>query len=295
MKEFLQRYLMITLGCAIVAVGIDFFLVPANILSGGLSGIALIFYYLFGLPVGVQIFVMNLPLLLASYKLLGRSYTAEVVLGTFIVSFFVDALSPIAAYNTLDDALLSAIFGGILSGIGYGTIFRFGGNTGGPDVVAVIVRKYYGYNVGMAVFAINFLITLSGMVLFGLKAALFTLIGIYLTGELTDKVIAGFNRKKKVIIVSDKSREIARAIMKSMVRGITFMKGEGAFTGNGKDVIFTVVSLTQLGKLKKAVHTVDPTAFMIISDANEVQGRGFTLDLFATEAEVRRQSKSYLP
>lgn len=295
MQDFIRRYLIIFVGCIITAVGIDFFLLPAHVLSGGLSGIAIIFYYLFGLPVGAQIFVMNLPLLFASYKLLGKSYTLDVVLGTFLVSLCLDALSFISAYNTLDDQMLSSIFGGIVSGIGYGMIFRAGGNTGGPDVIAVIAKKYYGMNVGMAVFGINFLITLIGMVLFGLKAALFTLVGIYLAGEMTDKVIAGFNRRKKVIIVSERSRLIADEIMNNIVRGITFMKGEGAFTGTPKEVIFTVVTLTQVGKIKKAVHRIDPAAFMIISDANEVHGRGFTFALTATPDDIKREmNKNHL-
>lgn len=296
MREFIRRYLIIFGGCIVAAIGINFFLLPAHVLSGGLSGIALIFHYLFGLPIGVQIFIMNLPLLAASYKLLGKPYTLDVVLGTFLVSLCLDCLSFISAYNTMDDQMLSSIFGGIVSGVGFGMIFRAGGNTGGPDVIAVIAKKYYGMNVGMAVFGINCLITLVGMILFGLKAALFTLIGIYLTGEMTDKVIAGFNRRKKVIIVSEHSRLIADEIMKNIIRGITFMKGEGAFTGEHKDVIFTVVTLTQVGKIKQAVHRIDPAAFMIISDANEVQGRGFTFSMTATIDDIKRElKKNYLP
>lgn len=288
MKTHLARYLRILIGCIIVAIGIDFFLVPAKLLAGGLGGISLIVYYMTGWPIGVQIFIMNIPLLIASYKLLGKTYTLDVVIGTFLVSACLDGLSFLPAYNTLNDPMLSAIFGGIVCGIGFGIVFRANGNTGGPDVIGVIAKKYYGMNIGMVIFGINFLITLVGMCLFGMKEALFTLIGIYLTGEITDKVIAGFNRRKKVIIISKKSREISAEIMKTMIRGITFIKGEGAFTGDDKDILFSVVSLTQIGKIKQVVRRVDPAAFMIISDANEVLGRGFTFDPFATDEEVRK-------
>lgn len=287
MKTHLIRYLRILIGCFIVAIGINFFLMPAQLLAGGLSGIALIIHYIVGWPIGVQIFIMNIPLLIASYKLLGKAYTLDVVIGTFLVSVCLDALSFLPSYNTLNDPMLSAIFGGIVCGVGFGIVFRANGNTGGPDVIGVIVKKYYGMNIGMVIFGINCLITLAGMVLFGMKEALFTLIGIYLTAEITDKVIAGFNRKKNVIIISKKSREISTEIMKTMIRGITFIKGEGAFTGEEKDILFSVVNLTQIGKIKQVVHHVDPAAFMIISDANEVMGRGFTLDTFATDEEVR--------
>lgn len=287
MKTHLIRYLRILIGCFIVAIGINFFLMPAQLLAGGLSGIALIIHYIAGWPIGVQIFIMNIPLLIASYKLLGKAYTLDVVIGTFLVSACLDALSFLPSYNTLNDPMLSAIFGGIVCGLGFGIVFRANGNTGGPDVIGVIVKKYYGMNIGMVIFGINCLITLAGMLLFGMKEALFTLIGIYLTAEITDKVIAGFNRKKKIIIISKKSREISAEIMKTMIRGITFIKGEGAFTGDEKDILFSVVNLTQIGKIKQVVHRVDPAAFMIISDANEVMGRGFTLDTFATDEEVR--------
>lgn len=289
MKQQVKRYFQILIGCAIVALGIDLFMLPAQILTGGLSGIALIFHYLYAWPVGAQIFVLNLPLLIASYKLLGKRYTLDVVLGTFIVSACIDALGFLSAYNDLNDPMLSSIFGGIVCGVGFGVVFRAGGNTGGPDVLGVIAKKYYGMDIGMVVFGVNCLITLAGMLLFGLKAALFTLIGIYLTGELTDKVIGGFNRRKKIIIISQQSEAIANEIMRTMTRGITFLEGQGAFTGKKRTLVFIVVKLTQIGKIKQVVRRVDPTAFMIISDVNEVMGRGFTVDTFATDEEIRRQ------
>lgn len=291
MKYHVTRYLYILFGCLLVAFGINLFLLPAHILSGGLSGVALIFHYLFGWPIGLQIFLINIPLLIASYKLLGKIYTVDVVIGTFLVSACIDGTAFLEAYNNLNDPMLSAIFGGIICGIGFGIVFRANGNTGGVDVIGVIAKKYYDMNIGTAIFAVNCLITLAGMLLFGLKAALFTLIGIYLTGALTDRVIAGFNLKKKVIIISPYSHEIAEQIMATMTRGITFIKSEGAFTRQEKDMILTVVNLTQIGKIKQIVNRLDPSAFIIISDANEVMGRGFTLNPFATDAEIKKRAK----
>lgn len=289
MKYHLSRYLHILAGCLLVAAGINLFLLPAHLLAGGLSGIALIFHYLFDLPIGLQIFVLNIPLLIASYKFLGKLYTLDAVIGTFLVSLCIDATSFLAIYNTLEDPMLSGIFGGIICGAGFGIVFRANGNTGGVDVIGIIAKKYYALNIGTAIFAVNLLITMAGMMLFGLKAALFTLISIYLTGEVTDKVIAGFNRRKKVIIISQKSQDIAREIMRTMTRGITFIRGEGAFTGQEREMIFSVVNLTQIGKIKQVVTKIDPTAFMIISDVNEVMGRGFTVSTFATDDEMRNQ------
>lgn len=291
MKYHVTRYIYILFGCLLVAFGINLFLLPAHILSGGLSGVALIFHYIFGWPIGLQIFLINIPLLIASYKLLGKIYTVDVVLGTFLVSACIDGTAFLESYNNLNDPMLSAIFGGIICGIGFGIVFRANGNTGGVDVIGVIAKKYYDMNIGTAIFAVNCLITLAGMLLFGLKAALFTLIGIYLTGALTDRVIAGFNLKKKVIIISPYSHEIAEQIMATMTRGITFIKSEGAFTRQEKDMILTVVNLTQIGKIKQIVNRLDPSAFIIISDANEVMGRGFTLNPFATDAEIKKRAQ----
>lgn len=279
MKQTISRYARILLGCLLVAIGIDLFLVPGNLLAGGLSGISMIFYYLFQWPIGLQIFVINIPLLIASYKLLGKRYTVDVVIGTFLVSACIDALNFLTVYNQLEDQMLCAIFGGIICGVGYGVVFRADGNTGGVDVIGVIAKKYYAFNIGTTIFVVNCAITLVGMLLFGMKSGLFTLIGIYLTGELTDKVIAGFNRRKQVMIISDRNKEIADEIMATMTRGITFIPGEGAFTGQNREILFSVVSLTQVGKIKQVVDRLDPTAFMIISDANEVMGRGFTISL----------------
>lgn len=279
MKQNISRYARILLGCVLVAVGINLFLVPGNLLAGGLSGISMIFYYLFQWPIGLQIFVINIPLLVASYKLLGKRYTVDVILGTFLVSACIDALNFLTVYNQLEDQMLCAIFGGIICGVGYGVVFRAEGNTGGVDVIGVIAKKYYAFNIGTTIFVVNCVITFVGMLLFGMKSGLFTLIGIYLTGELTDKVIAGFNRRKQVMIISDRNKEIADEIMATMTRGITFIPGEGAFTGQNREILFSVVSLTQVGKIKQVVDRLDPTAFMIISDANEVMGRGFTISL----------------
>lgn len=279
MKQNISRYARILLGCVLVAVGINLFLVPGNLLAGGLSGISMIFYYLFQWPIGLQIFIINIPLLVASYKLLGKRYTVDVVIGTFLVSACIDALNFLTVYNQLEDQMLCAIFGGIICGVGYGVVFRADGNTGGVDVIGVIAKKYYAFNIGTTIFVVNCAITLAGMLLFGMKSGLFTLIGIYLTGELTDKVIAGFNRRKQVMIISDRNKEIADEIMATMTRGITFIPGEGAFTGQNREILFSVVSLTQVGKIKQVVDRLDPTAFMIISDANEVMGRGFTISL----------------
>jgi uncharacterized membrane-anchored protein YitT (DUF2179 family) len=220
---------------------------------------------------------MNIPLLYAAYRLLGRDYTIGTIYGTIIFSLTVDATQFISQYNFIDDPIISAITGGVVTGIGSGLIFRVNGSAGGLDIVAAIVKKYYSLNFGVVGFAINCVIMLVAAILFGLKLAMLTLIAMYISATLTDNVVEGFNRKKTIFIISYKTDEIVEAILKEVGRGVTILHGQGAFTRQDKPVLFVVVSLTQIAKIKQLVDETDPQAFMIVQDAAEVMGRGFTL------------------
>lgn len=276
MRSIVKQYLVIALGGILCAVSINIFLVPNHFLSGGVSGLAIISYFLFGLPIGLQIFLMNLPLIYAAYRFIGKEYTIITVFGTVLFSLVVDATRFLADTNVLDDPMLAAIAGGLLSGIGSGLVFRVGGNLGGLDVVAAIVKKYYSLNIGFVGFSVNCVIMLLAATIFGLKLALLTLLSMFVSATIIDKVIEGFNRRKTIIIISDKGEKIAEAIISEVGRGVTFLHGAGAFTRQNKEVIFVVVSLTQIAKIKLLVHDVDDHAFMIVQDAYEVMGRGFT-------------------
>nr|WP_092072493.1 YitT family protein [Dendrosporobacter quercicolus]NSL48510.1 YitT family protein [Dendrosporobacter quercicolus DSM 1736]SDM42922.1 Uncharacterized membrane-anchored protein YitT, contains DUF161 and DUF2179 domains [Dendrosporobacter quercicolus] len=277
MKNRVLQYAWVALGCLICSVSINLFLVPHHLLSGGVSGLAIISYFLFGFPIGVQILLMNIPLVYASYKFLGKDYTITAIFGTIMFSLAVDATRFLTSLSPLDDPILAALTAGMVSGLGSGIIFRVNGNGGGLDIVAAIVKKYYSLNFGFVGFAINFLIMLLAASLFGLKLAVLTLIAMFVAATLTDKVVEGFNRRKIVHIVSYKTQDIVEVILKEVGRGVTILQGEGAFTRQQKQVIFVVVSLTQISKIKFLVQEADPHAFMIVSDAAEVMGRGFTL------------------
>ena len=277
MKKNAGRYLLITLGCLISTCSINLFLVPHQLLSGGISGIAIIFYYLVRLPIGVQILAMNLPLLYLAYKMFGKKYALDILFGIVIFSLLVDITSFLNHFNAVDDVMLAAIYGGVFTGIGYGIVFRSNSSTGGMDIVAAIVKTKYGFSVGFINFAVNCGLMVVASLLFGLKLAMFTLISMFISSNLTDKVVAGLNNKKTVVIISGKSEEIAEEIIKEVGRGVTYLKGQGAFTLQDKDIIFVVVNLTQIAKIKLIVDGIDKYAFMIVQDANEVLGRGFTL------------------
>lgn len=290
MSGQVRRYFIMTVGCLISCSAINIFLVPNHLLSGGASGIAMIFYYLFGLPIGLQTLVMNIPLLLVAYRLMGKQYTVNVIFCAVIFSVFVDSLRFLSQYQVASTTLLSAIYGGVFTGIGYGIMFRVDGSSAGLDIVAAIVKKYYSFNMGTVIFSVNCVIMTIAAFLFGAEIAMLTLISMFIAAHLTDKVVAGFNNKKTVIIVSVQAALIAEAILAELGRGVTFLKGEGAFTHQTKDVIFVVVNLTQIAKVKAMTTIIDPTAFMIIQDANEVMGRGFSLPGSKEKAKLNMQA-----
>ncbi len=274
-----KRYLIIALASVLAAAAVNLFLIPHQMLSGGLSGIAIILYLLFKWPVGLLVGAMNVPLFIASYRLLDTQSVIIGLYGMFAFSFALDATAFLVQYNLTDDILLAALCGGAASGLGFGLVFRSGGNGGGADLIAILVKKYYAFDIGAVIFVINFILMTTSAFLFGFKPAMYTLLSMYVTSAVTDKVIEGFNRKKTVTIISDECEEIAGVILDEIGRGVTFLHGEGAFTQQERKVILVVVTLTQVAKIKLILENIDPKAFMFIQDAAEVSGRGFTLPL----------------
>ena len=271
-----RRYLVIVFGCVVCGVGINLFILPANLLTNGIGGIAILLHYLAGWPVGLQVLVYNLPILFLAYRFVGRRYAIDTILGTVLFSFGIDCFSFLALLRPVQDVMLNAIFGGVVSGIGYGLIFRYGSNTGGVDVLGAILKKYWSIDVGTVFFLLNMFVIAASAALFGLETALFTMVCIYATAELTNRWAAGFTREKAIFIISEESQRIGERIMETLHRGVTYLEGRGGFLQEKKAVAFVVVSLTQLARVKAICETCDPNAFLIVSNASEVRGRGFS-------------------
>lgn len=271
------RFAMVGLGSIICGASLNAFLVPHHLLSGGLAGIAMILHYLFAWPIGLQVAILNLPLLYAAYRYIDKYYCFGALYGMLVFTFAIDITSGLAELNVVDDTLLAAIFGGVISGIGSGLVLRVNGSAGGTDTIAALVRKYYAFNVSYVGFAINCVLMTVAAFLFGFKPAMYTLLSMYVGANVIDRVIQGFNTKKTVMIISEDAEEIATAIMSEVGRGVTFLHGQGAFTRGDKKVVFVVVTLIQIAKIKPIINAIDPAAFMIVQDAVEVMGHGFTL------------------
>lgn len=272
------RYAQIVLGALLTSLGYNLFLIPAHLLTGGISGIAIVIYYLTGLPVGAQNFVYNLPILYLAYRMFGRHYAFDTIFGTVVLSILLDLTHFVVDWNVCANIVLNSVFGGVLTGIGFGMVFRVNANTGGLDVVGAVVKKYYAIDMGTVVFVLNFLIVAGSAFVCTLEEMLFTFISIYVIAELTNRVAAGLNREKSIVIISGEAEKICTDIMEHVHRGVTYLDGRGGLTKEPRGILFAVVSLTQVGRVKTIVRHHDPQAFMIVSDTSEVSGKGFTLE-----------------
>jgi uncharacterized membrane-anchored protein YitT (DUF2179 family) len=190
-------------------------------------------------------------------------------------SVSIDTFSFLKDIIFIDDTLLSCLYGGVLNGIGMGIVFRNRASQGGVDIVAVIVKKYFSMNLGSTSLMINVIVVAIASLFFGLKLAMYTLVSMYVSAAVLDKVQQGFGSSKSVMIITDKEQEVADAILQTLDRGVTYLEGEGAYTGNKKRVIYCIVTLNQLAKLKQIVKETDSGAFMAVSDTSEVLGHGF--------------------
>ncbi|WP_418223099.1 YitT family protein [Clostridium isatidis] len=269
-------FILITLGCFIASAGVNIFLVNAELLSGGVTGIALILQYLFNIPSGISTFLINIPLIILSYKLLSKRFTIYTTIGMSASSLFLVLTNNIPDFFKLDDTLLYCIYGGVLCGLGYGLVFSRNGSTGGIDIVSMILRKRNSnLEIGKLGFTFNIFIILLAAIIFNPSKALYTLIFIYIQATVLDKVISGFNSKKLLLILTEKEEEVIKYVIKDMNRGVTSLIAEGEYTHNLKKMLYVAVTTPQMVRLKRKILMIDPNAFITIIDVSEVNGKGF--------------------
>ena len=274
-----KRIIYIIIGSFIYAYPINALLKQHNLLSGGLTGIAMIFNYLFRIPTGLTLILLNIPLFIIGYRYVSRRFTYLSILGITAASVFLIITN--GWVIPVEDPLVAAIFGGLLSGAGSGIVIKNRGSLGGTDIVSVIMYKYLSLNIGGTAMAINAIILTLSAFLFNVEMAMLTLVGIFVGNKAVDVIQEGFNHRKTIIIVSDHHKELTQELLLRVKRGITLLEGEGAYTGRQKRLIYMVVRTMELAKIKDIVRKVDPDAFLSIIDTREVEGKGFNLgDLF---------------
>ncbi len=273
-NERLVAYLEILLGCVIGGAAYPLFLVPNNIAPGGLTGIATIFNYLWGWPVGVTSIALNLPLFVIGFKAMGRVFVFRSLVATLLFSACIDLiqLPPLT-----DDILLGSVYGALMLGAGLGLIMRGGATTGGSDMIARMVHNRFPVvTVGAFLFLIDCAVILCAAFTMSARAALYALICIFISARAVDLILAGFGSVKACFIITNRAVDISQRIMAELDRGATVVSGTGAYSGQERTLLISVVSQREVIPLKKIVRMEDEKAFMFITDTHETLGEGFS-------------------
>ena len=276
-KKTLFPTLMITLASACYALGFVWCYAPNGIAFGGITGVAQIINYLIPvLPIGVTVILLNIPLFLLGWRLIGGHLLVSSLYAMFISSVFIDVLTPLHDWQPMDP-MLACIFGGVLMGLSLGLVFQQGATTGGTDLIARLLKlKLSWLPMGRLLMGIDLAVILAVAAVFGtLKAAMYGLVALYICSIVMDGVLYGMDNAKVAYIISDKNKEISDVLVKDLDRGVTVLHGQGAYTGAEKDVLMCAFKQGEITAIKQAVKGVDPAAFLIVCDAHEVLGEGF--------------------
>ena len=270
----LRNIVGIIIGAVLVAVSINSMIIPNRIADGGVTGIAIITHYLAGWPVGWVIFALNVPLFILGLKMVGRRFLAFSIIGVLCLATILQVLVDLPVLTR--DPLLAAIFGGVLSGIGMGIIFREHGSLGGTDILAVFLSRTTRFSVGQILLGIDAVIFLATAILFKPESAMYAMIYMFIATRVIDFVQEGISHSKAVLVVTSQPEGIAQEIMNKLNRGVTLFQAVGAYSKEAKQVVYCVVGRTELSQVKEIIHGHDPRAFLAISEVPEVVGEGFS-------------------
>jgi uncharacterized membrane-anchored protein YitT (DUF2179 family) len=275
----LRDYFLILVGALLQAVGLRLFLVPANLASGGVTGLSQIINHYTNWPIGVMVFLGNVPLFLLGWRLLGgRRFALRTAFAVITYSLFTDLLIiiPFFPQNGLtDDLVLNSLYGAVISGIGYGLVYRAQGTSGGSDILARILNHWRGISVSQSYLMVDGLVVLSAGFVFGWKEALYALIAIYVSGLVAETTMEGASIVRTAFIITSQPQMVTEQVLQDMERGVTILPGTGGYTGAARPVLYCVISRSEVAQLKSIVHEADPEAFMVIGQAHEALGEGF--------------------
>jgi uncharacterized membrane-anchored protein YitT (DUF2179 family) len=271
--KIFRRALFIFVGAVLMAVGLEIFLVPNKVIDGGIVGISIILSHLLGMNLGLFIFLLNIPFFFIGYKQIGKTFALSTLFGITILSIATTLFHPVPAFT--EDILLATVFGGIILGIGVGLVIRYGGSLDGTEILAILANKRLPFSVGEIIMFFNIFILGSAGFVFGWNRAMYSLIAYFVAYKTIDIVIQGLDESKSAWIISDQHREIGDAILARLGRGVTYLNGEGAYTGDDKKVIFCIITRLEEAKLKSIVEDIDPSAFLAVANIAEVRGGRF--------------------
>jgi len=280
-KTLVIDYIVINMGLIIAAIGIGLFVVPAKLVSGGVTGISTILFYTFNISVGTSMLFINIPLFLVGVKTFGKEYGLKTLFGIIMLSVYVDLFIKLVGMGNMIDFtegsnyLLAPLFGGILIGTGLGLVLKYGGSTGGTDIIAQVVNKITKIPVGYCMMINDTIIILSGIAIFGIEKGLYAIIAMFTTNTVINKIFGGAGYTKMVYIISKEHKIIRNIILSDLNKGGTSISAKGLYTNEEKSMIMTVLKTKEIRNLQALIKQVDEDAFIIISDVSEVLGEGF--------------------
>jgi uncharacterized membrane-anchored protein YitT (DUF2179 family) len=276
--RILRDYVMMTIGVICIAVSVDLFLVPNDVVTGGITGMAIILNDLFGTPVGLVSLLLNIPLLIAGFRYLGGFvFGIRTIYATVVLAFAIDLLAPyVGRYmQATRDPLLYTLYGGVLDGLGIGLVFRARGTTGGTDIIARFLQRWKGVQMGRSLLVMNVLVFAAAAYLFSLDKLLYALLVAFISGRTVDLVLEGASYARQAVIITAYPDRIQSTILHSLGRGVTVLEGRGGYTANERTVLLSVVAQSEVSVLRAIVRDCDSNAFVIFSNVNEVLGEGF--------------------
>ncbi|MEH6940959.1 YitT family protein [Bacillus sp. JJ722] len=272
-RRIAQRILFITIGALLMAIGLESVLVPNQVIDGGITGISIITSHLSGVSLGVFIFLFNIPFFFIGYKQIGKTFALSTMYGIIVLSISISLLHGMPVFT--EDVLLAALFGGALIGVGIGIVMRNGGSLDGTEILAIVFNKKLPFSVGEMIMFVNIFILGSAGFVYGWDRAMYSLLAYFVAYKTIDTVLQGLDESKSAWIISDYHVEIGEALLARLGRGVTYLTGEGAYTGDEKKVIFTVITRLEEAKLKSIVEEIDPDAFLAVANISEVRGGRF--------------------
>jgi uncharacterized membrane-anchored protein YitT (DUF2179 family) len=274
-----RDYGLIFLGALLQAVSLRVFLVPANLASGGVSGVAQLIHHFTGWPIGLMVFLGNLPLFALGWRFLGgRRFALRTALAVSTYAFFTDFLPRLSIFpagGLTDDILLNSLYGAIVSGFGYGLVYRARGTSGGSDVLARILNNWRAIPMTQSYLIVDTAVILAAGFIFGWNKALYAMITLYVSGLVAESTLEGRGTVRTAMIVTGQAAPIAARVLEDLQRGVTVLEGTGAYSGESKPVLYCVITRAEVATLKAIVHEIDPDAFMVIGVAHEALGEGF--------------------
>jgi uncharacterized membrane-anchored protein YitT (DUF2179 family) len=274
-----RDYGLILVGALVQAVSLRLFMVPAQLASGGISGISQLINQFTGWSIGLMVFIGNIPLFLIGWRMLGgRRFAVRTLVAVLAYSFFTEAVLWLPFFprdGITDDLVLNSLYGAVVSGIGYGMVYRAQGTSGGTDILARILNRWRGIPMTQSYLMTDALVILAAGFVFGWQKALYALIVLYVSGLVVDSTLEGAGTVRTALIITDKCKQVSERVLDEMERGMTILAGTGAYTGEARPVLYCVVTRSEVQQLKSIVHETDPQAFMVIGAAHEALGEGF--------------------